>query len=101
MYKPFRFGVRSMHIMKECFVPFSVAFALQKDSIYTNKFNVKMNQLIEGGFINKWLNDEFDKVAKKADIGASTVAEPLTIDNVQVYKCFVFLGSGDVINKMV
>ena len=86
-----------MHIMKECFVPFSVAFALQKDSIYTNKFNVKMNQLIEGGFINKWLNDEFDKVAKKADIGASTVAEPLTIDNVQVYKCFVFLGSGDVI----
>ena len=79
--------------MKECFVPFSVAFALQKDSIYTNKFNVKMNQLIEGGFINKWLNDEFDKVAKKADIGASTVAEPLTIDNVQVYKYFVYFSN--------
>ena len=75
-----------MHIMKECFVPFSLAFALQKDSIYTSKFNVKMNQLIEGGFINKWLNDEFDKVAKKADIGASTEAEPLTIDNIQVDK---------------
>ena len=79
-----RLGVRSMHIMKECFVPFSVALALQKDSIYTNKFNVKMNQLIEGGFIDKWLNDEFDKVAKKADIGASTEAEPLTVDNLQV-----------------
>ena len=84
-----RFGVRSMHIMKECFVPFSVAFALQKDSIYTNKFNIKMNQLIEGGFINKWLNDEFDKVAKKADIGASTEAEPLTIDNIQVDMSFI------------
>ena len=45
-----------------------------------------MNQLIEGGFINKWLNDEFDKVAKKADIGASTEAEPLTVDNLQVNK---------------
>ena len=43
-----------------------------------------MNQLIEGGFINKWLNDEFDKVAKKADIAASTEAEPLTVDNLQV-----------------
>ena len=70
--------------MKECFVPFSVAFALQKDSIYTNKFNTKMNQLIEGGFVDKWLNDEFDKVAKKAVVRASTEAEALTIDNVQV-----------------
>ena len=75
-----------MHIMKECFVPFSCGFALQKDSIYTSKFNIKMNQLIEGGFINKWLNDEFDNVAKKADIGASTEAEPLTVDNLQVNK---------------
>ena len=70
--------------MRECFVPFSVAFALQKDSIYTNKFNKKMNQLIEGGFIDKWLNNEFDKVAKKADISTSTEAEALTLDNLQV-----------------
>ena len=73
-----------MHIMKECFVPFSVGFALQKDSIYTDKFNGKMNQLIEGGFIGKWLNDEFEKVAKKADLEAGTEAEPLTLSNIQV-----------------
>ena len=73
-----------MHIMKECFVPFSVGFALQKDSIYTDKFSRKMNQLIEGGFIGKWLNDEFEKVAKKADLEAETEAEPLTISNIQV-----------------
>ena len=74
-----------MHLMKECFVPFSVALALQKDSIYTNKFNAKMNQLIEGGFVDKWLDDEFDKVAKKVAVGASTEAEALTTDNIQVY----------------
>ena len=77
-------GVRSMHVMKECFVPFSVAFALQKDSIYTDKFNAKMNQVIEGGFIEKWINDELEKNAKKANVEASTVAEPFTIDNLQV-----------------
>ena len=70
--------------MKECFVPFSIAFALQKDSIYTEKFNKKMSQLVEGGLIDKWLNDEFDKVGKKAYAEASTKAEALTIDNIQV-----------------
>ena len=74
-----------MHIMKECFVPFRVAFGLQKDSVYTNKFNLKINQLIEGGFINKWIGDEYDKVAKKAHIGTSINAKPLVLDNLQVY----------------
>ena len=73
-----------MHVMKECFVPFSIGFALQKDSIYTEKFSKKIQQLIEGGFINKWLTDEFDKVAKKADVGAAGEAKPLVIDNLQV-----------------
>ena len=43
-----------------------------------------MNQVIEGGFIEKWINDELEKVAKKATVEASTVAEPFTIDNLQV-----------------
>ena len=70
--------------MKECFVPFNIAFALQKDSIYTDRFNKKMSQLVEGGFVDKWLNDEFDKVGKKAYVEVSTKAEALTIDNIQV-----------------
>ena len=73
-----------MHIMKECFLPFNIALALQKDSIYTETFNIKINQLIEGGFIKKWLFDEFDRTAKKADIKISSKAEPLNIDNIQV-----------------
>ena len=80
----YRYGVRSMHIMKECFLPFNIALALQKDSIYTERFNKKINQLIEGGFIEKWLFDEFDRTAKKADIKVSSKAEPLNIDNIQV-----------------
>ena len=74
-----------MYIMKECFVPFSVAFGLQKDSLYTDKFNLKMNELIEGGFINKWENDEFDKIAKRACVGTSVSAKPLAIDNLQAW----------------
>ena len=45
---------------------------------------MKINQLIEGGFIEKWLFDEFDRTAKKADIKVSSKAEPLNIDNIQV-----------------
>ena len=74
-----------MHIMKECFVPFRVAFGLQKYSVYTNKFNLKINQLIEGGFINKWISDEFDKVAKRAHVETSINAKPLVLDNLQVH----------------
>ena len=73
-----------MHVMKECFVPFGIGFALQKDSIYTEKLSRKIQQLIEGGLIDKWLNDEFDRVAKKADVGADTEAKPLSLDNLQV-----------------
>ena len=80
----FRFGVRSMHIMKECFVPFSIGLALQKDSIYTEQFSKKIQQLIEGGFIEKWLEDEMNKVAKKAKLGASKEAKPLIVQHLQV-----------------
>ena len=46
--------------------------------------STRIQNLIEGGFIDKWLNDEFDKVAKKAEVGAAKEAEPLVIDNLQV-----------------
>ena len=85
LFYPFaRFGVRSMHLMQECFVPFSVAIGLQKDSLYTDIFSKKINQLVEGGFIRKWTNDEFDKIAKKVNAKATSDSAPLSIENLQV-----------------
>ena len=79
-----RFGVRTMHITKECFLPFNVAFALQKNSLYTNSFNKKMNQLVEGGLIRKWTNDEFNKIAYKVDHDIALETQALTIHHLQV-----------------
>ena len=80
----FSFGVRNMHITKECFLPFNVALALQKDSLFTNSFDKKLRQLVEGGFINKWTDDEFIKIAKKADYHNYLEAQSLTVHHLQV-----------------
>ena len=80
-----------MHITKECFLPFNVAFALQKDSLFTNSFNMKLKQLVEGGFINKWTDDEFIKIAKKADYHTYLEAQSLTVHHLQVIRIRGFL----------
>ena len=73
-----------MHITKECFLPFNVAFALQKNSLFTKGFSLKMNQLVEGGLIKKWTNDEFNKIAKKADYENVLESQSLTVHHLQV-----------------
>ena len=73
-----------MHITKECFLPFNVALALQKDSLLTNAFNEKIDRLVEGGFIHKRTNDEFNKIARKADFHTNLENHALTIHHLQV-----------------
>ena len=73
-----------MHITKECFLPFNVALALQKNSLFTNAFNEKIIQLVEGGLIHKWTNDEFNKIARKTDFHTNLETHALTILHLQV-----------------
>ena len=81
-----------MHITKECFLPFNVAFALQKSSLFTKGFSLKMNQLVEAGLIKKWTNDEFDKVAKKVVYEHGLDTQPLTVHHLQVTYLFSYIG---------
>ena len=80
-----------MHITKECCLPFNVALALQKDSLFTNSFDKKLRQLVEGGFINKWTDDEFMKIAKKARFHAYLEFQSLTVHHLQVMRSTEFL----------
>ena len=73
-----------MHIMKECIKPIGVAFVLQKDSILTSQFNKKIAQLVESGLTDKWMQDEFEKVAKKLSEKSSIKFEPLLKNHLQV-----------------
>ena len=73
-----------MHIMKECIKPIGVAFVLQKDSLLTNQVNRKITQLVESGLTDKWMLDEFEKVAKKLSEKTSIKFEILRLDHLQV-----------------
>ena len=43
-----------------------------------------MNQLVEGGLIRKWTNDEFNKIAHKVDHDTVMETQALTIHHLQV-----------------
>ena len=53
-----------MHIMKECFMSYQVAFAIPKTSIYKKRFDEVIRKLSEAGLVAKWFRDEMDKAAK-------------------------------------
>ena len=76
-----------MHIMRECIKPIGVAFVLQKDSSLTKSFNKKLSQLVESGLTDKWMLDEFEKVAKKLSEKSSIKFEALKVNHLQVKTC--------------
>ena len=40
-----KFGQTEMHIMKECYLDYPIAFVLQKDSLYTEALGKKIQQV--------------------------------------------------------
>lgn len=80
-----------MHIMRECFKAFQVAFVLQKDSVYKDRMMDVMMRLTEAGLVTHWFNDEMDKVGTSVRARQKKTAEvkPLIIEQLQ--GPFVFL----------
>ena len=82
--KVFRYGQTTMHIAKECFGYFLVAYAVPKDSFYKEALDKKISLMIEAGLPDKYYNDEMEKVAKLAKTKISeTRAKPLTLYHLQ------------------
>ena len=90
----YRYGIRSMHIMKECIKPIGVAFVLQKDSFLKNSLNKKLSQLVESGLTDKWMLDEFEKVARKLSEKSSIKYEALKENHLQVKTFGIFPSLG-------
>ncbi|TRY76390.1 hypothetical protein TCAL_02716 [Tigriopus californicus] len=93
-----KFGETTIHTLRECLTPYRVAFALQKHSIYKKPFSRVIQKLKEGGFVNKWLNNEMDLVARlqtKTSVLSTAEAKPLSLNEFQaaglVYLCFLAL----------
>ena len=73
-----------MHIIKECFNTYNVAFTVPLNSIYKDRFDTKMSGLIEAGLTHKYFTDEIDKEAKRARSKISQViAKPLSVLHLQ------------------
>ena len=83
-----------MHIAKECFGSFQVAFAVPKESLYKAAFDKKISLMIEAGLPDKYYNDEMEKVAHLAKNKISkAIAKPLTLHHLQapLYLLPIFL----------
>lgn len=73
-----------MHMTKECFNIFNVAFSVPINSKYKAAFDKKIIQLVEAGLPKKYFDIEMDKAAKKAKSSKSkAVANPLSINHLE------------------
>ncbi|XP_037803920.1 ionotropic receptor 21a-like [Penaeus monodon] len=93
-----RKGVSSMRIMKECFAPYNIAMALQRNSPLKRKFDKAIRWMLESGLIRRWFLESL-RLSRKAkeqkdapeDTSAGGEAEqspssgviPLSIDHMQ------------------
>ena len=93
-YVLLRYGETTMHIAKECFGSFLVAYALPKESLYKAAFNKKISLMIEAGLPDKYYSDEMEKVSHLARAKTSeAIAKPLTLHHLQapLYLLPIFL----------
>ena len=73
-----------MHVVKECFIPFQVSFVLQKDSPYKQRIDEVLLRMQEAGLINRYYNEELDKVANVIDPTSSEYdIQPLTLGHMK------------------
>ena len=73
-----------MHMTKECFNVYNIAFSVPINSKYKPPFDSKVMQIIEAGLVKKYFQIEMDKAAEKAKATLSrTDAEPLTLNHLQ------------------
>jgi hypothetical protein len=73
-----------MHMTKECFNIYNVAFSVPINSKYKAAFDKKIIQLVEAGLPKKYFDIEMDKAAKKARSAKSkAVANPLSINHLE------------------
>ena len=69
-----------MHIVKECFNRFNVAFSVPINSKYKAVFDKKSVQILEAGLTGKYIEIEMDKIARKIKSAKSkAINTPLSI----------------------
>ncbi|XP_066973634.1 ionotropic receptor 21a-like isoform X2 [Macrobrachium rosenbergii] len=92
-----KYGEETLHVMKECFLPFQIGMAIPKKAPYKPNFDRIIKKIIEAGLVRKWLKDIITTSQRR---GAETetddrVGGALTLNNLQ--GAWLLFGSGILI----
>ncbi|KAK7023518.1 hypothetical protein SK128_009434 [Halocaridina rubra] len=59
------YGQTTLHVTRECFVPFRIGLGMPRFSVYTKKFNAVISRVVEAGMVSHWFQNLLDKAEKK------------------------------------
>ncbi|XP_043247563.1 ionotropic receptor 21a-like [Amphibalanus amphitrite] len=90
-------GIESMHVSRECYIPFSVALGLPKYSPLTGKLNQMIQRAIQAGLVDKMFDDVLAGVQRRqgcraAESQGHTDALSLNLSHMQAPLSLLVLG---------
>ncbi|XP_069942931.1 ionotropic receptor 21a-like [Cherax quadricarinatus] len=95
-----QFGEETLHVMKECFLPFRIGMAMPKQAPYKPNFDIIVTRVVEAGLVGKWLREVLFMSRRRGSTAAQdTTNTAFTLDNLQ--GAWLLLGSGLLISLVV
>ncbi|XP_045621118.2 ionotropic receptor 21a [Procambarus clarkii] len=86
-------GEETLHVMKECFLPFRIGMAMPKRSPYKPNFDKIVTRVVEAGLVRKWFHDIlFMSRHRGSDEDQDTRSGAFSLDNLQ--GAWLLLGAG-------
>ncbi|XP_063844835.1 glutamate receptor ionotropic, kainate 2-like isoform X1 [Scylla paramamosain] len=80
-----KYGEETLHVMRECFLPFRIGMAMPKKAPYKPNLDRVVDRVVEAGLVRKWFSDILFSSRKRGTAGSEeSRGEALTVDNLQV-----------------
>ncbi|XP_042226120.1 glutamate receptor ionotropic, kainate 4-like [Homarus americanus] len=95
-----KYGEETLHVMRECFLPFRIGMAMPKKAPYKPNFDKIVTRVVEAGLVRKWFSDILFMSRKRGSGEAQeSRSDALTIDNLQ--GAWLLLGLGWVVSLVM
>ena len=87
-------------MVPECFRYFSISLYFPKGSNLKPKFDKGIDRLNQAGLINKWKEDEMDKLSKSLEVLSSSNLDKKALETKDVLVAFVIAGIGAALSLL-
>ncbi|XP_045128431.1 glutamate receptor-like [Portunus trituberculatus] len=92
-----KYGEETLHVMRECFLPFRIGMAMPKKAPYKPNLDRVVDRVVEAGLVRKWFSDILFSSRKRGTAGnEESRGGALTVDNLQ--GAWLLLGAGWVVS---